>query len=141
MQQATCDFICFCYFDATNLQFLNMQLCPYSNMGQLFVKEQIPLGCISETLSRKPCLVNRLFFLILQVTEKMELSGIQQLGKCYYSDILMVYEKSFQLLLLLYSKIIERKFVRKGVRKGCSISCYRISQPLPDIRLQDFFCA
>lgn len=46
-----------------------MQLCLYSNvrlaegnMGQLFVEERIPLGCISETLSRKPCLVNRLFF-------------------------------------------------------------------------------
>lgn len=111
-------------------------------MGQLFVEEHIPLGCISKTLSRKPCLVNRLFFfLILQVTEKMELSGIQQLGKRYYSDTMMPYEKSFQLLLLLYSKIIERKLVRKGVRKGCSISCCGISQSLPGIRLWDFFCA
>lgn len=70
----------------------------------------------------------------------MELSGIQQLGKRYYSDTMMVYEKSFQLLLLFYSKIIERKFVRKGVRKGCSIFCCGISQSLPGIRLWDFFC-
>lgn len=70
----------------------------------------------------------------------MELSGIQQLGKRYYSDTMMVYEKSFQLLLLLYSKIIERKFVRKGVRNGCSIFCCGISQSLPGIRLWDFFC-
>lgn len=51
-----------------NPPFLNMQLCPHSNvqlaegnMGQLFIEEQILLGYISESLSRKPCSVNRFF--------------------------------------------------------------------------------
>lgn len=60
--------ICFQNFGVPNLAFLNMQLGPDSNvhlaegsMGQLFVEEQIISGCISETLSRKPCSENRFF--------------------------------------------------------------------------------
>lgn len=117
---------------------LTLQLAE-GNMGQLFTEEQIPLGCISETLSSKPCLVNRHFF--------FDFVGHRENGTFWHTAtwktlLLRHYDGLWEVFSAITSTLFQnhRKFVRKGVRKGCSIFCYGISQSLPGIRLWDFFC-